>query len=64
MFSCHINVTTEFIRKKEPFNELATLGDAEKFPAWIFKIASNKCLNLIKHNKVLNVDSVNDSGEV
>ena len=29
----------EFIRKKEPFNELATLGDAEKFPAWIFKIA-------------------------
>lgn len=46
------------------FNEIGTLSDAEKFPSWIFKIASNKCLNLIKHNKVIDIASVNEDGEV
>lgn len=46
------------------FNEIVTLSDAEKFPAWIFKIASNKCLNLIKHNKVLDMNAVSEDGEI
>lgn len=44
------------------FNEIGTLNDAAKFPSWISRIASNKCLNLIKHNKILTMDSM-DNGE-
>ena len=36
------------------FTELNTLNDPAKFPSWLMRIASNKCLNLIKHNNVIN----------
>ena len=45
------------------FNEIGTLNDGTKFPAWISRIASNKCLNLIKHNKILNIDSMDNEDE-
>lgn len=42
------------------FTELNTLNDPAKFPSWLMRIASNKCLNLIKHNNVINFSSTDD----
>ena len=39
------------------FEKLETLNKPETFPAWIQRIASNKCLNFLKHNKVIDVNS-------
>lgn len=47
------------------FEKLNTLNKPETFPSWIQRIAANKCLNLLKHNKVINVDSIyDDNGEI
>ena len=42
------------------FSELGTLQEPVKFPSWLMRIASNKCLNLIKHNNVINFSSTDD----
>lgn len=42
------------------FTELNTLNDPAKFPSWLMRIASNKCLNLIKHNNVISFSSTDD----
>lgn len=40
------------------FQEIGTLDNAAKFPAWLTRIATNKCINLLKHNKTLTMDTV------
>ena len=40
------------------FQEIGTLDNATKFPAWIMRIATNKCINLLKHNKTLIMDTI------
>lgn len=44
-----------FIKAFQSINELE---NAEKFPAWLSRIATNKCINLLKHNKTLVMDTV------
>lgn len=45
------------------FEKLSLLDDGTKFRAWIMKIASNKCLDKLKHNKVLTIDSMYDEND-
>lgn len=40
------------------FKEINTLENPAKFPKWLSRIASNKCLDLLKHNKTLTMDTV------
>lgn len=40
------------------FQDIGTLDNATKFPAWIMRIATNKCINLLKHNKTLIMDTI------
>ena len=42
------------------FSELGTLQEPVKFPSWLMRIASNKCLNLIKHKNLINFSSTDD----
>ena len=49
----------------QAFDKLSTLDNATKFSAWLQRIASNKCLNLLKHNNVLTIESMyNENDEV
>ena len=45
------------------FNKLSTLDNGEKFRAWITRIAANKCLDMLKHNNVLTIDSMYDEND-
>lgn len=40
------------------FQEIRTLDNAVKFPQWLMRIATNKCINLLKHNKTLTMDTI------
>lgn len=40
------------------FSQLDKLEDKGKFKQWLFRIANNKCLDLLRHNKVIQFDSI------
>lgn len=40
------------------FSQLDKLEDKGKFKQWVFRIANNKCLDLLRHNKVIQFDSI------
>lgn len=42
------------------FQAIDSLENAAKFPAWLTRIATNKCINLLQHNKTLTMDTIND----
>lgn len=42
------------------FQAIDSLENAAKFPVWLTRIANNKCINLLQHNKTLTMDTVND----
>lgn len=42
------------------FESLSSLEKNESFGGWISRIASNKCLNLIKHNSIIQMNSMDD----
>ncbi len=42
------------------FQAIDSLEDAAKFPVWLTRIATNKCINLLQHNKTLTMDTIND----
>ena len=42
------------------FEQIGSLSEYKKFPAWIKRIANNKCLDVLKHNKVLDFQSIED----
>lgn len=44
------------------FSTLSDIKDKSKFKQWVCGIANNKALNLLRHNKVLQIDSI-DSEE-
>ena len=46
------------------FEKISDLKDDTKFGAWILRIASNKCMDLLKHNKVLVMESVDDNENI
>lgn len=46
------------------FSSLSSLEDEEKFGSWISRIASNKCLNLLKRNNVFTMESIDDDENV
>ena len=46
------------------FSNLTKLQDAEKFKSWVCRIASNKCLDFLKHNKIITFDSIDDTDSV
>ena len=46
------------------FSDLTKLQDAEKFKSWVCRIASNKCLDFLKHNKLITFDSIDDTDNV
>ena len=46
------------------FSNLTKLQDAEKFKSWVCRIASNKCLDFLKHNKLITFDSIDDTDNV
>jgi len=46
------------------FDSLGSLGDPERFKAWLFRIVSNQCHNVRKRNKPhLSLDSIQDPAE-
>ena len=47
----------------QAFSKLSTLDNGGKFKAWVTRIASNKCLDLLKHNNVLTIDSLSNEDE-
>ena len=47
----------------QAFEKLSTLDNGAKFKAWITRIATNKCLDMLKHNKVLTIDSMYDEND-
>lgn len=42
------------------FDTISTLDNPEKFPAWLGRIASNKCIDLLRHNKTPLNDTVSN----
>ncbi len=40
------------------FKEIGTLVNAPGFPKWLSRIASNKCLDLLRHNRTLTMDTI------
>lgn len=46
------------------FSSLSSLDNAEKFGAWISRIAANKCLNLLKRNNILTMESIDDGENI
>ncbi len=40
------------------FKEISTLKNASLFSKWLIRIASNKCLDLLRHNKTLAMDTL------
>ena len=44
------------------FSKLSDLEDKSKFKSWLFRIVNNKCLDFIRHNKVIDI-SETDSYE-
>lgn len=44
------------------FSQLDKLEDKGKFKQWLFRIANNKSLDLLRHNKVIQFDSIDDEG--
>lgn len=47
----------------QAFEKLSTLDNGAKFRAWITRIAANKCLDMLKHNNVLTIDSMYDEND-
>ena len=47
----------------QAFEKLSTLDNGAKFRAWITRIATNKCLDMLKHNNVLTIDSMYDEND-
>lgn len=43
------------------FSSLSGLQDNTKFKQWICRIADNKCMDLLKHNKIITFDSIDDT---
>jgi RNA polymerase sigma factor (sigma-70 family) len=46
------------------FSSLSSLQDKGKFKQWLLRIANNKCLDLLRHNSVLTIDSMHSDEEV
>ena len=46
------------------FSTLSTLQDKGRFKQWLLRIANNKCLDMLRHNKVLDIDSMNSDDEL
>ena len=46
------------------FSTLSTLKDKSKFKQWLLRIANNKCLDMLRHNKVLIIDSMHANEEI
>lgn len=46
------------------FSSLSSLENAEKFGSWISRIATNKCLNILKRNNVFTMESIDDDENV
>lgn len=46
------------------FNKLSGLNDTAKFGSWISRIAANKCLDLLRKNNLLTIESMHDSKDV
>lgn len=45
------------------FKEIGSLSNAVRFPAWLQKIATNKCLDLLRHNKIITMDTLSTDEE-
>lgn len=43
------------------FGNINKLQDANKFRAWLIKIANNKCLDFLKHNKIISFESIEET---
>lgn len=42
------------------FDSLKTIDNATKFRPWVLRIASNSCLNLLKHKNIIDFRSIDD----
>ena len=43
------------------FGNIDKLQDATKFRPWLIKIANNKCLDFLKHNRIISFESIDET---